>query len=194
MIDEHNNQLNRQDEFAEKRHFIKMCRRALVQRDQYARAWLQCSTQKLIQENLHNHPYYEELQRTGNVEQFVPLTFERFWQIADQQKLWLNSRSQMLRHLRAILNSLILETLRNVGHTRQKGVSPYSNISSDGHTLWSIIQGQLPDERERRVAYLLYHCGLKPMEIVCNCPQEFSDVREIHRVRRVVIEKVQPFL
>jgi hypothetical protein len=194
MIDERNNQRNWQAEFAEKRQFIKMCRRALVQRDEYAREWLQCSTQKLMQESLHNHPYYEELQRTGNEEQYVPLTFERFWQMADQQKLWLHTRSQMLRHLRATLNSLILETLRNVGYTRQKEVSPYSSISSDGHILWSIIQGLLPDERERRIAYLLYHCGLKPMEIVCTCPQECNDVQEIQRVRRVVIEKIQPFL
>ena len=194
MIDEHNNQLNRQAEFAEKRQFIKMCRRALVQRDQDARAWLQCSTQKLLQESLHNHPYYEELQCIGNEEQYVPLTFERFWQMADQQKLWLHSRSQMLRHLRATLNGLILETLRNVGHTREKEVSPYPGISSDEHTLWSIIQGLMPDERERRIAYLLYHCGLKPVEIVRSCPQECDDVQEIHRVRRLVIEKVQPFL
>ena len=194
MIDERNNHLNRQAEFAEKRQFIKMCRRAVVQRDRYAREWLQCSTQKFVQESLHNHPYYEELQRIGNAEQFVPLTFERFWQMADQQKLWLNTRSQLLRHLRATLNSLILETLRNVEHTRQKEAPSYSSISSDGHTLWSIIQGLLPDEHERRVAYLLYHCGLNPMEIVCNCPQECNDVQEIHRVRRVVIEKVQPFL
>lgn len=192
MIDERSNQRNPQAEFAEKRQFIKMFRRALVQRDECAREWLQCSTQKLMQESLHNHPYYEELQRTGNVEQYVPLTFERFWQMADQQKLWLRTQSQLLLHLRATLNSLILETLR--AHTWQKEVSSYSSISSDGHTLWSIIQGLLPDERERRVAYLLYHCGLKPMKIVCTYPQECNDVQEIHRVRRVVIEKIRPFL
>jgi hypothetical protein len=194
MIDEHNSQLNLQAEFAEKRQFIKMCRRALMQHNRCAREWLQYSTQKFVQESLHNHPCYEELQRTGNVEQYVPLTFERFWQMADQQKLWLRTRSQMLRHLRATLNGLILETLRNVGYTRQKEVSSCSDLPSDAYTLWSMIQGLLPDERERRVAYLLYHCGLKPTEIVRACPQECKDVQEIHRVRRVVIEKIQPFL
>ncbi len=56
--------------------------------------------------------------------------------------------------------------------------------------VWEILQRMLPDEREQRVAYLLYHCGLKPREIVRFCPQEFSDVREIYRLRRCIIERL----
>ena len=47
----------------------------------------------------------------------------------------------------------------------------------------------LPNKRERRLAYLLYHCGLKPREIVRFCPQEWSDVREIYRLRRNILER-----
>ncbi len=58
----------------------------------------------------------------------------------------------------------------------------------------ALSRSVLSDERERRVAYLLYHCGLKPVEIVRTYPQEFNDVQEIHHVRRVVIEKMRTFL
>jgi hypothetical protein len=49
----------------------------------------------------------------------------------------------------------------------------------------------LPNERERRLVYLLYHCGLKPREIVRFCPQEWSEVQEIYRLRRNIIERLQ---
>src|SRR6266581_3220543 len=40
-------------------------------------------------------------------------------------------------------------------------------------------------------AYSLYHCNLKPREIVRLCPQEFHKVEEIYRLRRNIIERVQ---
>ena len=51
-------------------------------------------------------------------------------------------------------------------------------------------QDMLPNERERRLAYLLYHCGLKPREIVRFCPQVWSDVQEIYRLRRNIMERL----
>ena len=48
----------------------------------------------------------------------------------------------------------------------------------------------LPGEREQRLAYLLYHCGLKPREIVRFCPQEWSDVKEVYRMRRNIMERL----
>ncbi len=195
MIDERNDYLNQQDrqaDTAEKRQFIKMCRCAVMQHDKYAREWLQRITRQSVLESLRNHPCYEELQRTGNEEQYISLTFEHFWRMADRQKLWLNSQYQVLRYLQATMNGIILEKLR--ADIRQKEEPPYPKTSPDGHILWSTIQGLLPDERERRVAYLLYHCGLKPVEIVRACPQEFGDVQEIHRMRSVVIEKIRPYL
>ena len=49
----------------------------------------------------------------------------------------------------------------------------------------------LPDEREQRLAYLLFHCGLKPREIIHYCPQEFSSVQEIYRLHRNIIDRLQ---
>ena len=51
---------------------------------------------------------------------------------------------------------------------------------ADAHDLYARI---LTDKRERRVIYLLYHCGLKPREIVLRCPGEFTNEQEVYRLR-----------
>lgn len=56
--------------------------------------------------------------------------------------------------------------------------------------LWKKIQEILPDVRSQRLAYLLYHCGLKPREIITCCGQEFNDLTEIYRLRYDIIEKL----
>lgn len=55
---------------------------------------------------------------------------------------------------------------------------------------WQRLQRLVPDDREQRLAYLLYHCGLRPVEIVRLCPQEWSDVREVIRLRAIVLKRL----
>ena len=62
--------------------------------------------------------------------------------------------------------------------------------SYEAGEVWEAIRALLPDVQEQRVAYLLYHCGLKPREIVCFCPQEFSEVREVYRLRRNIVHRL----
>jgi hypothetical protein len=40
------------------------------------------------------------------------------------------------------------------------------------------------------VAYLVFQCNLKPREIIRRCPQEFSEVQEIYRLRRIIVERL----
>src|SRR5579875_1226392 len=67
-------------------------------------------------------------------------------------------------------------------------------LSSEEHAyeydFWEVIKTLIPTSRERRLAYLLFHCGLKPREIVQFCNSEFPDVREIHRLRRNIVERL----
>jgi hypothetical protein len=48
----------------------------------------------------------------------------------------------------------------------------------------------LPGEREQRLAFLLFHCGLDPREIVRFCPQEWNSVQEIYRLRHNILERL----
>ena len=48
----------------------------------------------------------------------------------------------------------------------------------------------LSNPREQRVAYLLFHCGLKPREIVRLCPQEWRSTEEIYALRHTIMERL----
>src|SRR2546429_416771 len=67
---------------------------------------------------------------------------------------------------------------------------PLVEDSTDNSEVWDMLQMILSDPREQRVAYLLFHCGLKPREIVRFCSQEWSDVQEIYRLRRNIMERL----
>ena len=60
----------------------------------------------------------------------------------------------------------------------------------ESHELGDSIESLLPNKREQRLAYLLYHCGLKAWEIVRYCPDEFSSVQEIYRLTRTIVERI----
>ena len=67
---------------------------------------------------------------------------------------------------------------------------PFVDDDDESAELWQVIQGLFPNEREQRLAYLLFHCGLKPREIVRFCTREFGDIREIYRLRRNIVERL----
>ena len=67
---------------------------------------------------------------------------------------------------------------------------PAVEDQDEGSELWEVIRDMLPSERERRLAFLLYQCNLKPREIVRLRPQEFPDVTEIHRMKRNIVDRL----
>ena len=67
---------------------------------------------------------------------------------------------------------------------------PSVEDSVDNGELWELLREMFPGEREQRLIYLLFHCGLKPREIVRYCPHEFSDVREVYLIRRNIHERL----
>jgi hypothetical protein len=62
--------------------------------------------------------------------------------------------------------------------------------STDSGEVWESLHMILSNPREQRLAYLLFHWGLKPREIVRFCSQEWGDVQEIYRLRRAIMERV----
>ena len=121
---------------------------------------------------------------------FVAQAFERLWQAALQRQVACETLAELLVYLRASLNGAILETMRV--SSRPSAISERMSAERDlqGHPqsldIWGWFQARLSSEREGRLAYLLYHCGLEPAEIVRCCPQEWSDVQEVARLRRII--------
>ncbi len=56
--------------------------------------------------------------------------------------------------------------------------------------LWQRVERVLTDARELRIAYLLFHCGLTPREIVQRCTPEFTDVQEVLSLRCAIMQKL----
>jgi hypothetical protein len=180
------------------RFSFELLHRATWQGNQEAReAWQRCFS-GILRGWLHRHPRKEEVGRFDSEEHYLAQGFECFWQaIADQQQLEFLQLSTVLRYLQACLNGVLLDSLRT--KVRPKGIplqEPAHSEEQPGedhpgdHQLWERIQRLFPDVRERRVAYLLFHCHLSPRAIFCFAPQEFRDVQEICLLRRHILERI----
>lgn len=158
-------------------------RAARVEVEQYlgevVLAWLLC------------HPNREAACSFEGKEHYVSLTFERFWQVVVQRQGTCETLAQVLACLCASLQGAILETLR-VSSTPEAVASLRPDVKdhSNSGELWDRLVALLPNRREQRLAYLLYHCGLGPLEIIRFFPQEWSDVQEIYRLRRSILKRL----
>jgi hypothetical protein len=156
-------------------------------------AWVafQQSLEETVLSWFHEHPGKETACRLQSERHFVALAFERFRQTAVQWQVTCETHSEVLVYLRASLNGAILDTLR-VSERPGAVSSPW--LDGEDHSnrsdLWDRLQTRLSNRREQRLAYLLYHCGLEPTEIVRCCPQEWSNVHEVTRLRRSILERL----
>jgi len=170
---------------------LELLRRASTQGDLQAWTAFKQSLEDTVLSWFHEHPGSEavcELQREWH---FVALAFEQLWQAVIQGQVSCETHSDVLVFLRLSLNGAILETLR-----ASKRPWAVSSIWQDGedngvkNDLWDWIQARLPNRQEQRLAYLLYHCGLEPSEIVRSCSQEWSDVHEVTRLQHVILKRL----
>lgn len=178
---------------------LELFQRALSQRNDDAWTLLVERFQSLVMAWVRNHSRREIAYRYHNPEYYVALAFERFWQATTRnQFLTFTSLEAALSYLKASLNGAILDTLRSYARPEvplpePSHIHPIELTSEDcsyEYSLWDTIQNLIPTARERRVAYLLFYCGLKPREIIQFCSDEFTDVHEIHRLRRNIVERL----
>jgi hypothetical protein len=178
--------------------YLELFQRARVQHDNGALEALRHCFSEFLRDWIRRHPQKEVVCRFESEEYYAALAFERFWQaVIHRQVLEFDTLTAALAYLQASLNGVILDTLRAYSQsskvafleTDDTGESVVENAEHGG-ALWEIIQRMLPNEREQRVAYLLFHCGLQPGEIVRGNPQEFGDVQEVARLRRTIIARL----
>ena len=177
---------------------VEMLYRATAQRDQYAWEWFQQYFSQVVRGWLRRHPRIEIASRFDSEENYVAQTFERFWKATvHNQTLQFKTLAAALKYLQASLNGVILDTLRRYSRPKEAPLpesgdpgEPQVEDQVDCGEFWGLIQTMLPNVRERRLAYLLFHCGLKPRQILLYCPDEFSCVQEIYRLRRNILERL----
>ncbi len=176
---------------------LELLRRAIAHGDQEAWAVFQQCLEEAVLTWLHEHPSREAACRGLCEKDLVVQAFERFWQAAGQAQMAFETLAGVLVYLRASLHGAILDILRTL--SRPKEVSrlvpglvgePRMEDQIDNNEIWEALQTLLPSARERRLIYLLYHCGLHPKEILHFYPQEWSDFQEIYRLRRNIVERL----
>jgi hypothetical protein len=176
---------------------LELLRRAIAHSDQEAWAAFQQCLEKTVLTWLHKHPSREVACRRLCEKDLVVQTFEQYRQAADQAQMAFETLDEVLVYLRASLHGAILDILRTL--SRPGAVlrpvpdltgEPHVEDQIDSNEIWEFLQTLLPSAREQRLVYLLYFCGLGPKEIVHCCSQEWSDVQEIYRVRRTIVERL----
>ncbi len=175
---------------------IELFRRATRHGDQEAWAEVQHCFSESVRGWLRQHPNREAMGCPENEEHYVALAFARCWQSTTSQQLEFGQLSALLEYLRTCLNVVILDTLRVYARPKEDSVrepvepgKPLVEGSPDSDEVWGFLKAMLPNEREERLAYLLFHCGLSPREILTYAPQEFYDVQEIARLRHNILER-----
>jgi DNA-directed RNA polymerase specialized sigma24 family protein len=184
-------------------HFcLELFHRAMVKHDSDAWERLQQRFSPTVKAWMRHHPQREVACRHQSEEDYVHGTFVRVWQTSMRNLLEFDSMAAALRYLKLSLQGAIIDTLR--AYSRPKEV-PLPDPGSDTHyveepateddyesqDLWDTLKSLISNERERRLAYLLYVNGLKAREIVRYCSEEFSDIQEIYRLTRHIVERLK---
>jgi hypothetical protein len=177
---------------------LELLRRATFQDNQDAWVWVQHCFGGMVRGWLRRHPQREVACRLESEENYVAQTFERFWRAtAFNQQVEFSTLAAALQYLRASLNGVILDMLRAYARPREVPLpgpgepgEPLVEDNTENGEVWESLHMLLSNPREQRVAYFLFHCGLKPREIIRFCPQEWSDVQEIYRLRRNIMERL----
>jgi DNA-directed RNA polymerase specialized sigma24 family protein len=181
------------------RYCLEIFSRAITK--QNAEAWnlLQRRFSPLVLGWLRRDSRHDLACRYDSEENYVAQTFARFWRATVRhQNLQFDSLAAALRYLHTSLNGTIIDTLRAYDRpvelpwpeSGQFGFEEPAIEVEEGSELWEAIKSLLPEAREQRLAYLLFHCGLKPREIVKYCPSEFSDVQIVYGLRRNIFERL----
>jgi integrase len=188
----------RRGESSDDQYGVELFRRALVQHDPLAwEAVQQCFNETMLHW-IRAHPYRMSACRFDSEENYVVQAWTRLWMASiGQRGLAFGTLTAVLRYLRASLNGAILDTLQAYARPKEIPLSApgdpeelFAEDLDEGREIWESIRSLLPDEREQRLAYLLFHCGLKPREIVRLRPQEFHNVQDIYRLRRNITEQL----
>ena len=182
------------------RYCLEILRRALVEQSDEAWFALQQCFSETILGWIRSHYHHDVALLRDSEENYMAQTFTRFWYAVRDQRLEFTTLYAALSYLHATLNGLIMDTLRSHLRLRSREVpfpepgcseEPLAGSTMDSQSIWESIQPLLPDERERRLAYLLYYCGLKPRDIVLRCSREFDDVKEIYRLNHNIVERLR---
>ena len=174
-------------------YFVELLRRATLQGNQDAWEMVKHCLSVVVREWLVDHPKRGVWYQSGSEEEYLAEVFARFYEATVERHVEIDQLSIALRYLQACLNSTLLDKRRDptplpeipIWERITSGELAVVDLASD--ELWEMLRNMLPNTREQRLAYLLFHYALKPKEIVQLFPGEFQDVQEMNVLRASII-------
>ena len=135
----------------------------------------------------------------------VDRAFERFWCATRTGRIGeFNDLASIFKYLKLCLASVLIDEARarrRRADVSLEDVSVDAWVSADPSArvigrlaereLWQAIERELVDANERLVARLSFVAGLSPREIVVRRPDKFSDVVDVYRVKRNMVERLR---
>jgi hypothetical protein len=190
-IEKFNHQERSDDQYC-----LEIFRRALVLRDEHAWNILARRFRGTLLGWLHRHPYREVAYRLHSEEDYVALTIERLWMVTVRnESLEFHTLAGALKFMRACLHSVIIDNLRSqikeVAMPEAGFQELAATVTDEVREFWEAIKSMLSNQREQRLAYLLFYCNLKPRQVIQFCPQEFSDTQEIFLMKRNILDRLR---
>jgi len=175
---------------------LELLRRMTVEDNLEAREIVQKCLSETVRGWIEHHPGSTIAADLDNEERYMAQTFARFYRAIVSKRVDFGCLFDVLQCLKAILNSVILDMLRNysrphkipISHTGDTEAS--ATIHSKNSEVWENLKKGLSDAREQRMAFLLFNCGLSPYDIVQSFPEEFLDGEEIARLRQRMIKQL----
>jgi len=180
---------------------LEIFHRAMVKHDIDAWELLQKRFSPIVRAWMRNHAQRDVACRHQTEEDYVDETFVRVWHASTRNTLEFDSMAAALRYLKLCLQGAIIDSLRAYSRTRELPLpdpgsdthyieEPATEDDYESNDLWEAIKGLLPNERERRLAYLLYINGLKARDVIRFRPEEFGDIQEVYRLTRNIVERL----
>lgn len=180
------------------RFCLELFYRATVLQIEGAWSVMQQILSEVVRIWLRSHPGRELALLYDSEENYIAQTFSRFWFAVQKQHLEFSSLPAALSYLHCTLNGLLIDTLRIFKRSDHISLAdtglpdePAVEDTYHGDEMWQSIARLLDNEQERRLAYLLYYCGLKPREIAQRFPEMFHDVKEVYRLNYSLLGRLR---
>lgn len=183
----------------EEGHCFELFRRAIEEHDQDAWSAVYAQYRQLVAKWIGGHQSGDEL---------IEIAFEKLWRTLQGVRL-----SRRFKHVGAVLAylrkcafsvrfDLERRERREERITLQETVVlqtgnvenlALANISRDAlqHSVRRWLADNIQDEQERLVLSLSYEFDLSPSKIADRFPEQFIDVREVHRIKERVLKRLR---
>ena len=189
----------RKGEVYDDRYCLEIFYRALKKQDDQANELLIRSLRGMVVGWLRSYSRYDSAMRYESEDNYVIEAFARLWNARHDQSTNFETLGAALFYLKLSLLGAVQDTLRfyekQVAQLPEPGTGspdePVAAEEDDGYELWEVLRSFLPTEREKELAYLLYHCNLKPREIMKRCPGKFQNVQEIYHLHRNITDRLE---